>query len=377
MYRHKYAVLGAVAAFALTATACSNAASPISPNAAVPGSGAAGPSGETLKIAAPGTNAPAGGATGTFPLTLTVGNVSGTYATFPVTYRYEVRNAAGTTVATGTQAAGSGATTSIVISGSLPFDAALTWRVRAEYGSFFGPWSAAASFRSPAGSFIRGNEVLDLLADGTTVGQATGSVTFVPGVGARMNDGTGYIAYPLPTNLQTGEFSFVATNVDEGNPGDKSKVMSMGEGCHVDVTDNDYRMTLEVRGNIYPQPGTISYRVISGDAREEFHRISDSQRVQLSWSRANTYFFKMHWNSLTDRAGYEIRDGGPTGAVMDAQTVDMSGFPYRPVPHCVYVGAPPTRAGVVNQTHPGQTVRNVWVSGNARPTFPSIIGRIE
>jgi len=373
MYRHKYAVLGAVAALAVT-VACSNSASPMSPNAAVPGSGAAGPNGETLKIAAPGTTSPTGGATATFPVTLTIANVSGTYTTFPVTYRYEVRNDAGTVVATGTQAAGSGATTSIVVSGALPFDAALTWRVRAEYNGAFGPWSATASFRSPAGSYIRGNEVLDLLSDGKTVGELVGNVSFIPGVGLRSNDGTGYIAYALPTNLQTGEFSFVATNVDEGNPGDKSKVMTMGEGCHVDVTDNDYRMSLEVRGNIYPIPGMISYRVITGDAREEFHRIRDSQRVALSWTRSNTYFFKMYWNSDTSRAGYEIREGGPTGAIMDTQTLTTSGHPYRPVPHCVYVGAPPTRAGVINQTHPGQTVRNVWVSGNPRPTFPSIIG---
>jgi len=372
MYRHKSAVLGAVLAVALTA-ACSNAANPISPNAAVPGSGAAGPSGETLKIAAPGTTSPTGGATASFPVTLTIGNVSGQYASFPITYRYEVRDAAGTTVATGTQAAGSGSTTSIVVAGSLAFDAAHTWRVRAEYNGAFGPWSAAASFRSPAGSFIRGNEVLDLLTDGTTVGQKVGPVTFTP-QGARMEDGTAYIAYSLPTNLQTGEFSFVATNVDEGNVGDKSKVMSMGEGCHDDVTDNDYRQTLEVRGRNYPTPGTISYRIITGDAREEAHRISDSVRVQLAWSRANTYFFKIHWNSNTNRAGYEIRQGGPSGAVMDAQTLSMRGFPYRPVPHCVYLGAPPTRAGVLNQTHAGQTVRNVWVSGNARPAFPSIIG---
>lgn len=373
MYRHKSAVLGAVLAVALTA-ACSNAANPISPNAAVPGSGAAGPSGETLKIAAPGTTSPTGGATASFPVTLTIGNVSGQYASFPVTYRYEIRNEAGTTVATGTQAAGSGSTTSVVVAGSLAFDAAHTWRVRAEYNGAFGPWSAAASFRSPAGSFIRGNEVLDLLTDGTTVGMTRGSVSFVPGVGARMNDGTGYIAYPLQTNLTSGEFSFVATNVDEGNPGDKAKVMSMGEGCDVDVTDNDYRMTLEVRGSIYPTPGTISYRVITGDSREEMHRIRDSARLQLSWSRASTYFFKMYWNSDTSRAGYEIREGGPTGPIMDTQTLTTSGHPYRPVPHCVYVGAPPTRAGVINQTHPGQTVRNVWVSGNPRPTFPSIIG---
>ena len=372
MYRHKYAVLGTVAAVAFT-VACSNAANPVSPNAAVAGSGAAGPNGETLKIAAPGTTSPSGGATAAFPVTLTVANVSGQYSSFPVTYRWEVRNAINTTVATGTQAAGSGETTSIVIGGSMPFDAALTWRVRAEYQGAAGPWSGTASFRSPAGSFIKGAEMLDVLADGKTVGQAVGPVTFVPGVGARMEDGSAYIAYEMPTNIQSGEFSFVATNVDEGNPGDKSKVMSIGEVCHVDVTDNDYRQTLELRGSIYPQPGTISYRIITGDAREEFHRINDSVRVQLSWSRTQTYFFKMHWNSLTDRAGYEIREGGPTGGIMDAQTVDMAGFPYRPTPMCLYVGAPPTRAGVINQTHPGQTVRNAWASVNPRPTFPSII----
>ena len=373
MYRHKYAALGAVAALAVT-VACSNSASPMSPNAAVPGSGAAGPNGETLKIAAPGTTSPSGGATATFPVTLTIANVAGTYTTFPVTYRYEVRNAAGTVVGTGTQAAGPGATTSISVGGSLPFDAALTWRVRAEYNGAFGPWSAAASFRSPAGSYIRGNEVLDLLSDGKTVGERMGNTAFIPGVGLRSVDGTGYVAYALPTNLQTGEFSFIATNVDEGNPGDKSKVMSMGEGCHVDVTDNDYRMTLEVRGSIYPAPGTVSMRVITGDASPTGGRIEDSVRTQPSWSRDQVYFFKLFWDSNAHRAGYEIRVGGPTGSVLDTQVLHTSPHAYRPVPHCVYVGAPPTRAGVINQTHPGQTVRNVWVSGNARPTFPSIIG---
>lgn len=371
MFRHKYAVFGAGCLLAAT-VACSNTANPISPNAAVPGSAAAGPNGETLKIDAPATTSPSGGATSSFPLTLTVGNVSGKYTSFPVTYRYEIRNAAGTTVATGTQSASNGSVTSIVVNGSLAFDAAHTWRVRAEYNGGVGPWSAAASFRSPAGSFIRGNEVLDLLNDGKTVGEARGSVTFTS-EGARMNDGTGYIAYALPQNLQEGEFSFMATNVDEGNPGDKSKVMSMGEGCHDDVTDNDYRVTLEVRGNIYTIPGMISWRIITGDAREEMHRITDSVRTPMTWNRSDWNFFKVWWR--TGVAGYEIRSGGPTGPLLDAQTHNTSGHAYRPVPHCVYVGAPPTRAGVINQTHPGQVVKNVWVSGNPRPTFPSIISR--
>ena len=373
MFRHKYAVFGAGCLLAVT-VACSNTATPISPNAAVPGSFSAGPNGETLKIAAPGTTSPSGGATSSFPLTLTIANVNGTYATFPVSYRYEIRNAAGTTVATGTQAASSGATTSIVVNTTLAFDANHTWRVRAENGSSFGPWSAAASFKSPAGSFIRGNEVLDLLYDGATVGQRRGNTEFIPGVGIRLNAWDSYVAYELPQNLQTGEYSFMATNVDEGNVGDKMKVMSMGEGCHGDITSNDYRFTLEVRGNMYPQPGAVQGRIITGDADEHNGRITDFSRVQVSWNRNAWYFFKLFWSAETGRAGYEIREGGPTGPFVLTESRGTSGHPYRPVPHCVYIGSPVARGGLQDSTHQGMIAKNVWVSGNPRPTFPSIIG---
>ena len=376
MYRHKYAVLGAMVAAAL-GVACSNAANPISPNAAMPGSGAAGPNGETLKIAAPGPTSPSGGATGTFPLTLTVANVSGTYRSFPVTLRYEIKNAAGTTVVTGTQAASSGSSTSIVVNGAVPFDASLTWRVRAEYNGAAGPWSAAASFRSPAGSYIKGNEVLDLLTDGNTVGQRRGNTSFVPGQGIKLNDYTGYVAYELPTNLQTGEFGAMITGVDEGNPCSKCKVLSMAEGCHGDVTTNDYRFTLEVRGSTYPQPGAVQVRVITGDSRETAHRITDFTRIQVPWTRTNWYFFKLFWNSNTARAGFEIREGGPTGPVLLTETKTTSGHPYRPVPHCLVLGSTLARGGLEDSTHPGITAKHVWASGSARPVFPSIIAKPE
>jgi hypothetical protein len=374
MSRTVYALTGAGCLLAAT-IACSNAANPISPNAAVPGSGAAGPNGETLKIAAPAATAPAGGAVASFPVTLTVANVIGTYATFPVTYRYEIRNAAGTAVATGTQAASSGSATSIVVSQTLAFDAAHTWRVRAEYNGAFGPWSAAASFRSPAGSFMRGREALDLLTDGKTVGQMVGDVTLTSD-GARIGSGDSYIAYPLPETLGDGEFSFIAQGIDEGNPGDKAKVASMGEGCHVDVTDNDYRVSLEVRGSDHPIPGIVSYRMITGDATDE-HSIHDTNRhLHIpGWTRAQTYFVRLFWR--TGIGGYEVREGGPTGPVHDADSVTTDGHPYRPTPHCLYVGSPPSRGGVANQTHPNMTVRNVWISQSARPTFPTIIGRPE
>lgn len=366
MFRHKYAVLAAGCLLAAT-VACSSASSPVSPAATNAGAGA-GPNGETLKIAAPGQVSPVGGAATDGGVILVVNNVSGQYASFPVTYRYEIRDAAGATVASGTQAASPGPTTSIAVTGALAFDAPHSWRVRAEFSGAFGPWSGSASFRTPAGSYINGNEVLDVLTDGRTIGKAFGPVTF-SATGAHMNSGAAYIMYELPQNLQQGEFSFMATNVDEGNPGDKSKVMSMGEGYNVDVTDNDYRMTLEVRGRDYAtSPGMISWRIITGDAREAFHRITDSQRVPMVWNRGDWHFFRVWWR--TGAGGYEIRRGGPNGSLLDAQTRNTSGHIYRPVPHAVYVGAPPNRAGVINQTHHGMIVKNVWVSGRPRPAFP-------
>lgn len=364
MDRKKLALFGAMCVSAIV-VACSN--SPKSPTAPAP-IGETGPSGETLKIAAPTPSSPINGAQPSAGLSLVFGNVEGTYSTFPVTYRYEIRTLTGEVAASGTQAASGGATTSILVNASLTFDADYTWRVRAEYSGQAGPWSADARFKAPAGGYIRGSEIFDPLSTGMTVGTVSGPHTWLPGVGIRMDGQTSYVAYELPQTLQEGEFSFMATNVDEGNPGDKSKVMSMGEGFS-DVTDNDYRMTLEVRGRDYgTSPGMISYRIITGDAREEFDRIRDAPRVAHTWSRAEWNFFKMWWR--TGQAGYEIREDSPTGPIVASYTLATSGHPYRPVPHVVYIGSPNTRAGAVNATHAGITVKNLWVSSSPRPQFP-------
>jgi hypothetical protein len=367
MGRYQFAAVSGVCLSAFLAACSSN--SPQSPVSPAPVEEALGPSGESLKIAAPATLAPAGGVQADAALVLSVGNVTGTYATFPVTYRYEVRSTAGAVVATGTAAAVGGASTSIPVNATLQFDTPHTWRVRAEYAGKVGPWSGDAAFRSGAGGYIRGSEVFDPLTTGITAGATSGPVTFMPGGGGlRLETGGSYVAYELPVTLQEGEFSFMATNVDEGNPGDKSKVMSMAEGFG-DVTDNDYRQTLEVRGRDYQGPtGTVSYRIITGDAREEFHRISDAPRTIVGWVRSNWYFFKMWWR--TGSAGYEIREGSPNGPLLAGHTMGTSGHPYRPIPHVAYLGSPNTRAGFANATHAGMTVKNVWISNAPRPKFP-------
>jgi hypothetical protein len=55
---------------------------------------------------------------------------------------------------------------------------------------------------------------------------------------------------------------------DEGSEGDKSKVFAMQEGPDEnDVTDDDYRMTAELRGRNYATPGAVTCRIIYGDGR--------------------------------------------------------------------------------------------------------------
>ena len=53
-------------------------------------------------------------------------------------------------------------------------------KLAAEYNGAFGPWSAYAAFKTPAGSYINGNEVLDVLSDGKTIGQSVGGVLLPP-----------------------------------------------------------------------------------------------------------------------------------------------------------------------------------------------------
>ncbi len=366
---HKKAVFCSAAAILAMAVACSESPqSPAAPSGSSPASGEAAADGSTLKVTAPSAQSPVNGAQ---PQSLTfVAGASG--AQFPggstlppLSYQVEVKNAGGTTVCTGTGSA-SGSTVTISPSCSLAFDTNHTWRMRAVLGSAVGPWSTAATFKSPIGGFFRGNEVYDPLYTGTTVGQAVGA-EFVPNVGLRLNSHTSRVTYALPTNLQQGEFSVMVTGVDEGNPGDKTKIFSMQEGTG-DITDDDYRMTVEKRGRQYEVPGAVTWRIIMGDAHEHNGRIFDGARIGVSFSDELWYFWKFTWGS--GRAALEVREGGPGGRVIYDTSRGTGGFAYRPVPHFVYLGSPVGRGGAQDASIPGAIYKNVWLSSSPRPNLP-------
>jgi hypothetical protein len=343
-----------------------NNPSPVSPSGSPAGDQGAAADGSTLKASAPTVQSPTGGARVEGEIVLKIANAQAKFANVPLSYRFEVFDQSGKKVYDSGQVAGASGSTSHSVKGTLEFNKPHTWRARAEYFSAYGPWSATASFLTPEGGYIRDSEILDPLTNGKTVGQVFGAVTFVPGQGAKIEDNLSRITYKLPKTLEAGEYSFIAQGVDEGNQGSKVKVMSMGEGGG-DVTANDYRASLEVRGRDYTTaPGTVSFRIITGESSND-GRIHDTPRRTVSWTRSETNFFRIWWQN--GRAGYEIRKNGPTGPLKDSASLTTDGHPYRPTPHYIHIGTPLSRAGAKNSSHPQMTVKSVWVSGRPRPNF--------
>src|SRR6185503_17149640 len=254
---------------ALVAACGRQQAPPVSPTAVTPDVSAAAADGSTLKATAPTLQSPVNGvqAPAFQPVTLVLTNSTTTYTTgVPLTYRFEVTNAAGAVVENALVAGGPG-TTSRVIPTTLQDGATYQWRGRAEYQGAFGPWSARASFIPPLNDgFIRGNQLYDPLVNGKTVGEIHGDVTFIPGVGLRISNQCSWVSYQLPLTLTSGEFSVLITGMPHESRGLKTKVFSMSQGLS-NMTNNPRRFTIEKRGAT--EPGSIAWRVIASDGPVE------------------------------------------------------------------------------------------------------------
>jgi len=371
--QHKKAVACASAIVLAVAVACSkNPDSPVSPSSAQPGVTEAGPNGETLKANAPTPQSPVNGAQPD-TLVLTAGKSSGSFdqgLTGTYSYEFQIMNAGNTVVCSQTVPGGSGASVTWTPSTcNLELDANHTWRVRASTQNpagqmAHGPWSSAASFKSPVGGYIRGDELYDPLYNGRSVGETIGT-TFIPDQGIRLNGHASRVTYVLPVTLQAGEMSVMVLGADEGNAGDKTKIFSMQEHFG-DITTNDYRFTAELRGRDYVIPGAVQFRIITGDANEE-HSIFDSARLPVGFSSSRWYFWQFTWR--TGRADLVVREDGPRGRAVYNQGRGTGTHPYRPERHVIHLGAPVGRAGPQDASHPGGVYKNFWVSSRPRPAF--------
>jgi len=361
------ALLCTAAAVLAVALACSKSTtSPASPSTATPSDGDAAADGSTLKATTPGVVSPTGGTQVTDPVTLTASKAAGKYQDVPLSYQFQVRSGSTVVYDSGvTGGVGSGSNVTHTVPGSaLNSDTDYTWRVRAAYQGAVASWSADGAFKSPVGAFIRGNEVRDPLTIGRTVGEIRGATQFIPGVGLKLLTHESHVLYRLQQNLQQGEFSMMILGADEGSEGDKSKVFAMQEGPDEgDITDDDYRMTAELRANRYFQPGATTCRIIMGDGVSR-----DCPRIQLNFDSSRWYFWRFSWR--TGQARLEIRRDSETGSAIYDATIGTGGHPYRPDPHFVYLGTPVGRAGPIDATLPGGIYKNVYVGPNTRPVFP-------
>ena len=346
---------GAVLAVAV---ACSNNSQPpAAPGGAEPGSSEASADGSTLKVTAPTPQSPVNNAQPD-QLVFTAGASNarfGSNTTF--SYMLEIKNAGGQTVCTAGPTASSGGTVTIEPQCTLEFDSPHTWRMRAVHQGASGPWSAAASFRSQSGGFIRGNEVFDPLTNGRSVGDIIGPVTFIPGVGIRLEDFESHIRYRLPQTLFNGEFSIIITGMATNTEGDKTKVMAMSEGLD-DLITNDRRMTVEKRGD---PPGIVAWRFITHDDQVD---TEGPEREEVHFDERQAYLFTATWNGVFN---VRIQQGGSSGPTIYNKGKRYNGA-YDPNPHYAFVGAPSGRSGITAATVPGMIVRNVWISPRPRPS---------
>jgi hypothetical protein len=340
------------------AVACSDRSTMPSPLPAESSSAPLGADGSNLKVTAPTPIAPINDFQTESEPVLTASTSVGRFATVAVQYNFEVYNDANVRVVNATVN-----TPSYTVTASLDFEKRYTWRVRAVSGTAVGPWSTVASFKAPVGGYIKNQEIFDPLTNGKTVGHRTVDVTFTA-AGVRLNGKESVVEYRMPQTLTGGEFSAIITNLGNGSEEWKTKVMSMLADDGVNVTDNEYRVTIDKRTTWFDQgsPARFTFCVRSADPNAS--HCPEPNAGPQQWDRTRTYFWKFTWGNGVARL--VVLDGGVGGTQKVNISAGYSGV-WNPAKMLVRLGSVNGRAG--SDTNPGTTIRNVWVSANPRPTL--------
>jgi hypothetical protein len=278
--------------------ACGKSSSPVSPNASLDGSTSAASDGSTLKIGAPTLVAPINNfvfPAGQGTVTFSWNNVSGTYASFPVTYELEIKNANGTVVATPKVAANNGVTSTVQVT-TLAADTIHTWRVRATYNGLLGPWSTSATFRTAVQAFINfaTSSVFDPLFIGSTVGQKHGGQFTAKGWQAlAVSDGIDYDLKGCPSC----RFEFDITGVGNGlgnDPLADYKFFAMGDGSvwnnFNSFRDAPWKMHLEQRGDGSGNGMKLIWRINTED--DDHNTKFDDGPI---WKDDKVFHFLVQW----------------------------------------------------------------------------------
>ena len=241
------------------------------------------------------------------------------------------------------------------------------WRARAAQGTSVSSWSPTGTFKSKLVGFNRAGELYDPLIHSETVGEAVGSVTFIPGKGVQINNGTSHVRYRLAQTVQSGEFSMDVEGLRANASGDKAKVFGMSDG-QGDFITNDYRVDIQYRGTTGVPPNAIQWRVIYGDADDLDVRYEpDTARRFASvfmLNPATTYHWKFTWGSSIRLI---MKEGGANGNTLYDFGMAAPRGRYDPPQHYAYLGAPVGRSGTESASIAGTIYRNVWIANRPRP----------
>ena len=366
MYRRNTWITAAAGALALTIACGRTPNTPVAPTGATSADTSAAADGSTLKATQPVAESPINGTQPEGTLVLTAKAAKGKFTDLSLSHRFEIYNEAKAKVCDSGLVSDSNPTVSFTVTSCpLAFDAPHTWRVRAEFEGAVGPWSADASFRSSVGGYLRGNELFDPLTNGrSTVMQHSNDVTWLPGVGVRLNSKESVVEYRLQQPCVDCEMSAYMTNIGNGSEEWKTKVLSMLQGNSLNITDNPYRVTLDKRTRWEGQGSRIRFTMCS----QKFDPTDDCPEPRggsQNWNRSETYFWKFEWRHGTARL--RVYRGGKNGPQIEDLT-DEYDAPYAPNPHVVRLGSVGGRAG--SDTNPGTIIWNIWVSPNPRPDLP-------
>lgn len=355
--------------FLTAATVCAvSLTSACSKSGTLTPTGTAPADGSTLKATAPAPVSPVNGQKPSVSLELTVTNSTMEFGSgVTPLYRFEIYSGSTRVYESPLVPAGNGTTThapNVQLNPDQPYQ----WQARVEAQGAVGPWTTPrASFTGfVSGGYIKANEIYDPLTNGTSVGRVHGPVVFIPGVGARFDSDEAYIEYPLAQTVTAGEFSALVSNLKiiSATEDPKYRVLTMREGTSA-INDNEYRMSVDKRGN-----GAVAYRFITGNANAgSYIESGPADRQVLNWDRNTWYFWQVRWGGSV--FGFTIREDTPTGKLFYDLSRGYQGL-YQPLPHMVYLGSPftPGDRGEPS-TVEDMIVKQVWVSASPRPAFAS------
>lgn len=262
---------------------------------------------------------------------------------------------------------GASGSTSFVVDTDLQPTTRFYWRARVVQGSSTSDWSPTAKFKTKLVGYNRPGELYDPLIHGETVGTIVGSVSFIPGKGAVLNNGQSHIKYLLPQTVSAGEFSMDVEGLAANAPGDKAKVFGMQEG-QTDFITNDYRVDIQYRGTTGVPPNAIQWRVIYGDADDLSVRYEPDTAKRMAsvylLSASTTYRWRATWGSAFN---VTVLQGGENGTPLYDYGLPTPRGAYTPNPHYAYLGAPVGRSGTEAASIAGATYRNVWLGSRPRP----------